>query len=135
LSSIDQPAHGNFILATSNPWDWRSPQNPNLWQGVNGVNNPCPSGYRLPTFSELNAERLIWSSNNSAGAFSSILKLPAAGGRDITLGELFDAGTRGIYCSSTVDGNFERSLLFDSSTSSSNLDYRGHGRTIRCIKD
>ncbi len=135
LSSIDQPAHGFFILATTNPWDWRSPQNPNLWQGVNGVNNPCPSGYRLPTFSELNAERLIWSSNNSAGAFSSVLKLPAAGVRDITLGELFDAGTRGIYCSSTVDGSFERSLLFDSSTSFINLDYRGHGRTIRCIKD
>ena len=49
LSSVDQPAHGDFILAPNAPYDWRSPQNANLWQGVNGVNNPCPSGYRLPT--------------------------------------------------------------------------------------
>ena len=44
LSSIDQPAHGNFITIGSTPYDWLSPQNVNLWQGVNGVNNPCPSG-------------------------------------------------------------------------------------------
>ncbi len=42
-------------------YDWRSPQNDNLWQGVNGINNPCPSGYRLPTEAELEAERLSWS--------------------------------------------------------------------------
>jgi hypothetical protein len=81
LSSTDQPSHGNFIRAPNSPWDWRSPQNNNLWQGVNGVNNPCPSGYRLPTFAELDAERASWSSNNSAGAFASPLKLPLAGSR------------------------------------------------------
>ena len=58
LSSTDQPAHGNFIIAPSSPYDWRSPQNANLWQGVNGINNPCPSGYRLPTEAELEAEHL-----------------------------------------------------------------------------
>jgi hypothetical protein len=52
LSSVDQPAHGNFILAPNAPNDWRSPQNNNLWQGVTGVNNPCPSGYRVPTQTE-----------------------------------------------------------------------------------
>ena len=70
LSSIDQPAHGNFILAPSTPYDWRSPQNTNLWQGVNGINNPCPSGYRIPTEPELEAERLSWSVNTSVGAFA-----------------------------------------------------------------
>ena len=40
LSSVDQPIHGNFIKGTALPYDWRSPQNANLWQGVNGVNNP-----------------------------------------------------------------------------------------------
>jgi hypothetical protein len=84
LSSSDTPGHGNFILAPNSPYDWRSPQNTNLWQGVNGVNNPCPSGYRLPTEAELNAERLSWGSNNAAGAFASPLKLPVAGGRNST---------------------------------------------------
>jgi uncharacterized protein (TIGR02145 family) len=78
LSSSDTPGHGSFILV-ANPYDWRSPQNTNLWQEVNGTNNPCPNGYRLPTEAEWNAERASWSSNNSAGAFASPLKLPVAG--------------------------------------------------------
>ena len=49
LSGVDDPGHGDFILANANLFDWRSPQNDNLWQGVSGTNNPCPSGFRLPT--------------------------------------------------------------------------------------
>lgn len=49
LSNSDVPGHGNFITVQSYPYNWRSPQNPNLWQGVNGTNNVCPDGYRLPT--------------------------------------------------------------------------------------
>ncbi|MDF1517225.1 MAG: hypothetical protein P1P79_04715, partial [Lutibacter sp.] len=47
LSSSDTPGHSNFILASSMPNDWRSPQNVNLWQGLVSTNNPCPTGYRL----------------------------------------------------------------------------------------
>ena len=97
LSSTDQPTHGNFILAPNSPFDWRSPQNTNLWQGVNGTNNPCPSGYRLPTETELNAERLSWSSQNSSGAFASPLKLPVAGFRVSSNGSLFNVGIYGYY--------------------------------------
>ncbi|MCP3892599.1 MAG: hypothetical protein GY702_27545 [Desulfobulbaceae bacterium] len=32
LSSSDAPRHDNFILTSSSPYDWRSPQNDNLWQ-------------------------------------------------------------------------------------------------------
>ena len=46
LSTNDTPGHKKFILAPNSPYDWRSPQNDNLWQGVAGTNNPCPSGYR-----------------------------------------------------------------------------------------
>ncbi len=88
LSSTDQPAHGDFITVNSGNYDWRSPQNDNLWQGVNGINNPCPSGYRLPTEAELDAEHLSWSSDNSAGAIASALKLPMAGSRDFSHGSL-----------------------------------------------
>lgn len=77
LSSSDQPGHGSFILAPP-PLDWRSPQNDNLWQGVNGVNNPWPVGYRLPTEAEWEAEEQTWSSSDAAGAFASPLKLPVA---------------------------------------------------------
>jgi uncharacterized protein (TIGR02145 family) len=135
LSSSDQPGHGDFILGPSAPRDWRSPQNDNLWQGVNGVNNPCPSGYRLPTEAELNAERLSWSSNNAAGAFASPLKLPMTGSRHAVHGTLGDVGSVATYWSSTFSGTSSRRLYFHSSTAVMNADGRADGNSVRCIKD
>ncbi len=141
LSSVDQPANGNFILAPSAPYDWRSPQNVNLWQGVNGVNNPCPSGYRIPTETELNNERLSWvqapisSTNTSAGAFASPLKLPVSGYRDYSNGALFDIGTDGSYWSSTVSSTGSRHLDFWSTSANMPANNRAFGLAVRCIKD
>jgi uncharacterized protein (TIGR02145 family) len=136
LSAIDQPAHGDFITINSGDYDWRSPQNGNLWQGVSGVNNPCPSGYRLPTDTELEAERASWgTNNNAAGAFGSPLKLPMSGYRDSSDGSLSGFGTFGLYWSSTVSGTVSRSLDFDSSGASM-YDYeRAYGFSVRCIKE
>jgi len=135
LSAIDQPAHGNFILASNSPRDWRSPQNDNLWQGVSGVNNPCPSGYRLPTFTELEDERVSWGTNNAAGAFASPLKLPMSGYRNSSNGSLGSVGTNGNYWSSTVSGTFSRRLYFDSSPANVDAANRAYGFSVRCIKD
>jgi uncharacterized protein (TIGR02145 family) len=135
LSSGDQPGHGDFILTSSSPFDWRSPQNTNLWQGVNGVNNPCPSLYRLPTEAELDAERGSWSSQNAAGAFASPLKLPMPGYRDFSNGSLVGVGSASYYWSSTVSGTYARSLSFSSSNASMFTDHRGYGLPVRCLKD
>jgi uncharacterized protein (TIGR02145 family) len=134
LSSSDQPAHGNFITISSSPYDWRSPQNTNLWQGVNGVNNPCPSGYRLPTETEINDERLSWGSQNDAGAFASPLKLPLAGSR-FGSNPLNAVGSSGSYWSSTVSGTEARYLDFDSGNANMYTYYRAYGFSVRCLKD
>jgi uncharacterized protein (TIGR02145 family) len=139
LSSTDLPTHGDFILATSSPDDWRSPQNTNLWQGVSGVNNPCPSGYRLPTEIELNAERLSWSTNTSAGAFASPLKLTVAGFRNYGNGNLVSVNGTGFYWCSAVNGANSYALYFNNPflgglvrmTTSS----RGYGSSVRCLKN
>ncbi|MBK8699540.1 MAG: hypothetical protein IPN29_08355 [Saprospiraceae bacterium] len=141
LSSTDQPAHGDFILAPGSPSDWRSPQNGNLWQGINGVNNPCPTGYRLPTETELNNERLSWvqppisSTNNAAGAFASPLKLPLTGYRSLTNGLLFTVDTDGSYWCSTVSGTGATSFRFNSADAYLAGGGRGTGRSVRCLKD
>ena len=134
LSSTDQPGHGDFILLSGNN-DWRSSENENLWQGVNGVNNPCPSGYRLPTESELYAEREAWISDNAAGAFTSPLKLPMAGYRFLN-DLLYYAGSKGTYWSSSDGGTAVSSILYFYSSSAYFPDYqRANGHSVRCIKD
>jgi uncharacterized protein (TIGR02145 family) len=114
LSSIDQPAHGHFITTTSS--DWRSPLNDNLWQGVSGTNNPCPEGFRLPTISELDAERLSWTGPDSVGAvgaYASPLKWTQAGHRRRDNASLTDVGSIGFYWSSTIGGSNAQNLYFD----------------------
>jgi hypothetical protein len=135
LSSSDQPANASFILAPNSPFDWRSSQNTNLWQGVNGINNPCPSAYRLPTEAEINAERLSWSSNNEQGAFASALKLPVAGRRSFSNGSLGGVGFIGHYWSSTVGGVGSQDLRFDGGDAFMNGSGRAYGYAVRCIKD
>jgi uncharacterized protein (TIGR02145 family) len=135
LSTTDQPNHGNFILAPNSPYDWRSPQNDNLWQGVNGLNNPCPSGYRIPTNAELDAERSSWSQNNSTGAFNSPIKLPLSGYRYNADGSLYYVGSSGHYWSSSVNGTFAWYLYFYSGNAYMSYDYRAYGFSVRCLKD
>ena len=136
LATSDTPGHGNFITSNSSPYDWRNPQNDNLWQGVSGTNNPCPSGYRLPTEAEWNAERTSWSSNNAAGAFASPLKLPVAGLRGNHDGMLYNVGSFASYWSSTVDGYTNtRNLSFGSSDADMYSGNRAFGFSVRCLKD
>ena len=135
LSSTDQPGHGNFIVVAYNsPCDWRSPQNINLWQGVNGINNPCPSGYRLPSDNELDSERLSWLSNNSVGAYNSPLKWTIAGIR-LQDGTLFNVGVSGIYWSSTISIIYSRDFRILSDNAMLNTNYHAFGYPIRCIKN
>ena len=135
LSSVDQPAHGDFILAPNAPDDWRSPQNTNLWQGVNGVNNPCPSGYRLPTNIEHTTEYQSWGQQNSLGAFASPLKLPMPGSRGNSTGVLISVGNVAHYWSSTVSSTDSRKFFFSSSGVNTGATNRAFGQSVRCIKD
>ena len=135
VSSTDDPGHDDFITANSGNYDWRSPQNDNLWQGVNGTNNPCPSGYRLPTDAELEQERLSWISSNARGAFASPLKLPLAGSRFYNNGSLGTVGSYGHCWSSTVNGTYASILNFLSSSASLLYGIQADGFSVRCIKD
>jgi hypothetical protein len=133
LSPYDQPGVSAFI--TTGGGDWRSPQNVNLWQGVSGVNNPCPTGFRIPTDTEWEAERLSWGVNSGAGALASPLKLPLAGNRVSTNGVLNMVDSWGQYWSSTVAGTRSRDLFIYSSGATMDSPPRSQGLSVRCIKD
>ncbi len=134
LSGSEFPGNGMFIKAPIAPSDWQSTQKINLWQGANGINNPCPYGYRVPTDLELNTERSTWSSSNASGAFSSPLKLPMAGYRAAESGSL-SGQTSGFYWSNTINGVNSRSLSFDVFNAGLYNYTRATGASIRCIKE
>jgi uncharacterized protein (TIGR02145 family) len=135
LSSSDNPGHGDYITTSSSPNDWRTPENTSLWQGVNGTNNPCPNGFRVPTQTELNAERASWGSNDAAGAFSSPLKLPMAGNREHNTGNITGVGTAGRYTSSTINGIYSIRFWFNSTDAGTNVEWRARAFSVRCIKE
>jgi uncharacterized protein (TIGR02145 family) len=134
LSNNDLTGHGNFVVLSSG-YNWRNPQNDNLWQGLNGTNNPCPEGFRIPTSAEWEAERNSWSSNNSTGAYSSPLKLTVAGVRFASDGNIDNSNFSGMYWSSTLSGSFVQCLSFFSSYASISNGVRSGGCSVRCIKD
>ncbi len=126
---------GLFINNDSSPYDWLSTQVDDLWNEMGGQNNPCPSGFRVPTNAELNQERLTWISDDATGAFASPLKLTVGGYRLYSNGNLNAVDYLGSYWSSTVDGANARSMLFSSSTTGMESQYRAYGNSVRCIKD
>ena len=140
-SKLDNPGHSFFIIHFFGE-DWRTPSNFDLWQGVNGINNPCPIGFRLPTKNEFEDEIKTWVILNDFGAFNSPLKLPSGGYRHGGTGNINNEG--GKYWTSTnlslnlADGPraasgymltfyYKNALMY-------NMDKVG-GLCIRCIKD
>jgi hypothetical protein len=136
LSSSNQPAHGDFIVGAA---DWRSQSNSNLWQSVNGVNNPCPSGYHVPTRSEWDA-----TFNFTNTSPYSRLGATLAGKRLSTDGSIDQVGQYAGYWTSSISGNQSYIVYFTSSTvnstgvittAPSQLVNRAEGYSVRCWKN
>lgn len=142
-SSGDTPGHGDFILTNRGGFDnWQRPQNDSLWQGVDGINNPCPTGYRLPTKIEWEEEVESWNSKDSEGAFGSVLKLTMAGERNFHSGLLNYSHIGGYYWSSTyglpdnpLNGKDASYMGFSNRNAGVYPNWRPHGQSVRCIKD
>ncbi len=136
---------GKFITLPINPTnrnDWVTTQTDNAWNSgtpaapIKTATDPCPTGYRVPSEAELNAERTSWGSQNIAGAIGSPLKLPAAGFRDKDNGVLGNVSTNGIYWSSAVFNSSSKALNFNNSSNPEMINRaRSFGFSVRCIKD
>ena len=139
---------GKFIFnMSSSPGDWHQSPDQTLWTGApaGGPNNPCPTGYRVPTTAEWQAEIDSWTPTDREGAINSPLKLPVAGFRSFSNGDLSNCffvsnpnGTKydcGLYWTSEFPFSNTRRLIFGSSSASLGTSLRANGYSVRCIKD
>jgi len=144
--------YGKFITINTNPYDWRTPQLNNLWNSgtesnpIKATNDPCPPGWRIPTYAELSELKFIvtkeWTTENGVWGFrltdeftGRYLFLPAAGSRDYLDGSLNTVGSDGLYCGSTPFSNNAYGLYFYSDYFSTGSYRRANGFSIRCVAE
>ena len=135
LSSTYSPEHTDFVNAPDAPYDWLIEQNDNLWQGKYGINNPCPIGYRVPTFDELDAERRSWSqiANQTVDdAYNSPLKITLAGMR--ASNGFSNEGVAGLYWTSSINPDRTSKYLQVYQLLGFAGTNRADGLCVRCIK-
>jgi len=123
------------LLRITNWYIGVSPLARDLWQedglGVNDV--VCPTGYRLPLKAEWDAEIAGWGSNKPVDAFNT-LKLPLAGRRSGSSGNLLNLGTFGHYSSGTAFSGHQ-CLRFDATTIGYDNQNFNVANSVRCIKN
>jgi Raf kinase inhibitor-like YbhB/YbcL family protein len=118
------PGHGSFIIDFT---DWTTADSDGTQRQADW--NPCPSGYRIPTIEELQAESI----SDQADAFSK-LKLPLAGFRS-TDGSTPNKGIYGYVWSSTPFGSHAWNLRFVSYAAGKKDLFRAYGFSVRCLKE
>jgi len=128
-------AGSSFIKGSS---DWASVDDAGAtrmahWSATDG-SSVCPSGFNVPTITELKAETLDNGITNGATAFSNFLKLPASGSRFRYTGSLSDQGSWGNVWTRTVNGSRSHFVFFGSSGANTRYDSRVTGLSVRCIK-
>ncbi len=133
-----QPGHGDYIVKYTYPFDWNSNNDwTNRWVlagGAISAADPCPEGWRVPTINEWQSAIEYGDWQDGGDAFSSPLRLPAAGKRD-DKGVLYDQGSRGYYWSSSNQNIFGKALLYYEDGIFTGNYYRVGGMSVRCIRD
>lgn len=142
-------------------YDWLETQNDKLWNSgtekapVKTDSDPCPEGWRVPTFSELNALRSgysEWTSkDNQKGYYFSGVSttnhdahplgedkpqvfFPAAGYRGGS-GHSGDRGDDGYYWSSEPDFSEAKYLFIDYGNVYVSTSARANGYSVRCVQE
>jgi uncharacterized protein (TIGR02145 family) len=143
-TNVNNVGHAKFILSdNSNDFDWASNDKNGYsrsrnWSKTDGT-SVCPKGFRVPTFSELEAELLKANSAEIQGnidAFKSFLALPSTGYRSGYSASIFNAGSDGqIWSIDSNDYNHVKVLLYYDDVATLDFHPRSYTASIRCIKD
>ena len=149
-----------FYLASERPYDWTSPQNDKLWNSgteeepVKTEYDPCPSGWRVPTYSELDQlnDNFEWTTLDTqrgfylSGEYTYLdevpkIFLPAAGSRYGVNGNVYERGQyEGRYWSSRpyyvdYDRAYYLGFVNTSSVFIEGNSSRSAGFSVRCVQE
>ena len=140
-NDVTTVGHGDFITTTTVPYDWASVDTNGStrvsnWFSSDG-SSVCPTGFRVPTIIELQAELLDVGSSeigNNIEAFNSFLKFPSSGYRSYGSANFVDLGVRGYIRTISVIGLNSNSITFDGGSANSSSSKHAYGLPVRCIK-
>ena len=135
LSTTTTPVNSLFITSSSGNYDWMSSSTNSLWQGVSGTNNPCPTGFYVPTIAEWATLAASSSITSLATAYSSALKITANGGQHYYSSLFNMGGSFAYYWSSSISGVNTYYLILSTAVNTTLATPRGNGFPVRCVSD
>jgi uncharacterized protein (TIGR02145 family) len=155
MKAADGPSDGTLAGANEGPVaGWSTVTAPNgAWDdNVKTENDPCPSGFRVPTIAQwqgvhnnnlrtsIGTWYNFWNGHTEYGAgvkYGTALFLPAAGYRFDQDGALYYRGAEGDYASSNSTGTTQSiQFYFDINEDGNYNDFtRANGYSVRCIAE
>ena len=161
VGQSEENSNNFYYYATYFTNDWITPMNDKIWNTGTEKDplktefDPCPEGWRVPTYSELNKLRQnvsskttndigvkgCWFSGSKSYATSvPRVFFPLAGQRQGTYGAIIGRGSDGYYWSSIVSDRSQypyaaQCLYFTSANASMSYSARATGKSVRCVKD
>lgn len=142
ISSTDSASYGD-LYQWGRATDGHEKRDSNTTDILNDGSADAPidntSEWRVPTIFEWQKEIATWSTQDAAGAFESVLKLPMGGSRYFEDGSIVSLGVQGNYWSSSVtDDDSSFTLDFDSDSVNADIFVgkpKSSGNAIRLIKE
>jgi hypothetical protein len=131
----DTPTNALFITATTGVRDWRASTtvDANRWS-TTSTNNPCPTGFRMPTRAEF--QKIQGTTiTNASNALSSTLKFVQTGRFRSSANGALQSTTDAVYLWASQLSSGWPVVAYFASSAASTEQYYSTGYNVRCFRN